>query len=854
MRRVLPQLARGSDTSDAFWKAWQLIKGGNKPGKRNNSAKTGGAEKGTMLSAARTLQEDALETDGQAPMKRVRQVRHSRCMPRAQRGIARPRKRSSPTEQRARDGDDDDDAGNNANGDDDSGDGSESDSDNDTANGNDNESDNAVDCESDRTAEKREKEIQTDDDGDNTVDSESDSDAVDDNENGGDKDKESDNDTVDSDSDSADDSENGDDPTADDNESEHNPDDNENGINIGGENDRQTADENGRDTDEEEAEKPPADDSVADAPDDDHDQESQLSLPSADALEPTTSSPASPSSPSRSSATSFHNEHARSPLPVRDSNGVDVLRHDSTRNKDDGSSPTGDHALFQQTRAQLALVTRQLAEVQRRLDIETDARLERERQGEARKSDEKKRQQRERQLAHEHAQLLQSRRKKQSQAQAARNDAALLCKLANLDAFHQLALKAYKRKTWCCVVRRSHVVEDLVKYFRKGSRSALVKPMSVRFVGEIGKDQGGLGKEVFSLFFQRLADAARGGGGGGGDGGDEIGAAVDGECPLVVMENCEAGGALLPRAGLVARHGLDAKEMLQGVGRCLFRCCFLDHWPLPGSFGLPLVLFKFLLLPGACRGAKDQGRSGDVDHALPCTQQLFQDDALLAIQDFKQCCPAQARSLSNLLAHPLTPKTLRVSDFCDGASQLAGTDLKGSDWVTDSNKAVCVLRKVWQTLIGCRLEELTELRTGFMDSFGPPLRMFAPSELRLYCCGLPLSSQLLWSSLSFATEASQSVSPATVQFLRTFVHGASHHVLEQLLFFVTSLTSMSGRDSHRIRVEKLSVPHDTPACLPLPSAATCFNLLRLPEYPDQSTFDRKLRRALLTNKAGFHLL
>ena len=57
-------------------------------------------------------------------------------------------------------------------------------------------------------------------------------------------------------------------------------------------------------------------------------------------------------------------------------------------------------------------------------------------------------------------------------------------------------------------IRRSHVVEDVLKAFGSAAAVDLKKACSVTFAGEAGVDAGGLTSEMYELFFSGLADQA----------------------------------------------------------------------------------------------------------------------------------------------------------------------------------------------------------------------------------------------------------------------------------------------------------------------------------------------------------
>lgn len=488
--------------------------------------------------------------------------------------------------------------------------------------------------------------------------------------------------------------------------------------------------------------------------------------------------------------------------------------------------------------------------------------------------------------------------------EAERRQSGLADKLALVDAFLEALRKGYKRRVRRrrLLIRREKVVADLLHKIPK-SGGDFLRDFDVSFIGEEGVDQGGLSKDVFTAFYCGLAEQAeeekqqkknqeQGVNESVAESTESLADVVmEGkesnvppsattpttknapgpgaqppatEPSVVLLVKGEDGGFLLPSAGAIARVP-SAQEDFEALGRILLRSCLVMGLSLPGTLHLSRMLFKLLLLPPDSLNAES----------------MFEDatDALSYLREFDS---VQANSLSNLLAAPCEDEVLTVSMF---SQNVEGSGLHPDEYVTDKNKATCICLKVFDLLVRCRRPELEAIRSGFNfgGTFSPLLRLFRPEELQNLCCGLQLSADLLWRSVNFSEASTNSKDvtiacpPSTRAFLHTFIRTSTHSRLVDLLYFATALKSIPvGGLKNKINVEgvdaqpesedqttpmqKTAVSSSQPKGkgktrppLPLPTASTCFNVLRLPDYPDMATFSAKMSMALKSSSSGFHV-
>eukprot|EP00656_Telonema_subtile_P013505 TRINITY_DN1685_c0_g6_i1.p1 TRINITY_DN1685_c0_g6~~TRINITY_DN1685_c0_g6_i1.p1 ORF type:complete len:753 (-),score=174.95 TRINITY_DN1685_c0_g6_i1:246-2504(-) len=366
-------------------------------------------------------------------------------------------------------------------------------------------------------------------------------------------------------------------------------------------------------------------------------------------------------------------------------------------------------------------------------------------------------------------------------------------------------------------LRRNHVFEDLV---RAVLDPAVCRDMSrgfaIKFVGEPGVDEGGLTREMFEMVATEMADPSRG---------------------LFKMVCTEDPQSYTERSELAP----DPTSML----------------PCARNPGAAAVLRQLYLACGRITAlALSTGNLVEA-YAKYFLQAVLGEDGG-SLEDLMHEDPVLARTLHTLLERPLSELGVEPTFTCtlEGASEAHNTEVElmsgGNDVdVTEENKAEWVHKLVEYKLVTAITEQSDAFRQGMVDVLSEAtLQLFCAAELKKELSGEGLD-QLDDARLQKMIEAWQkftdyeggySDSSRVVRWLWELV-AARECLPGAVLRFVTgqSRVSESGFEALRPRFCIVCAGEDEAS---LPSAATCLNLLRLPDYSSKELLKQKLEYAL----------
>ncbi|KAG2436520.1 hypothetical protein HXX76_006818 [Chlamydomonas incerta] len=347
-------------------------------------------------------------------------------------------------------------------------------------------------------------------------------------------------------------------------------------------------------------------------------------------------------------------------------------------------------------------------------------------------------------------------------------------------------------------VRRSHLVEDALEEVGRQTRSDLLKPLRVHFIGEEGIDAGGVKKEFFALLMERLLDPVYG-----------------------LMAYDPASRTYWFNASSLAPA---ASYFLLGLvlGLAVYNRVLL-------AFPAPLLLYQKL------RGGRELG-----------------------LRDLEGWQPELAKGLRHILEYdgpePLADVfglTFSVDVERFGAIETVPLKPGGEQLpVTEDNRAEYVsLRAAWH-MERATAEQYESFAAGFrVLCEGPAMSLFNAQELERLVCGNP---RLDFTALREAAryEGGFGRGSVAVSWLWDIVlHELGPEEQRAFLKFFTGSdrSPLGGLGSLRPVIQR-----DGPDSHKLPTAHTCFNTLLLPEYASRTKLLRLLRLAI-NNSEGFGL-
>lgn len=346
-------------------------------------------------------------------------------------------------------------------------------------------------------------------------------------------------------------------------------------------------------------------------------------------------------------------------------------------------------------------------------------------------------------------------------------------------------------------VDRKNIVEHALNQVAIRQPTDLKKPLKVVFEGEEGVDEGGVTKDFFQTLIRRLFDL---------------------DYSMFTYEE-ETRMYWFNPATMV-----DANEFrLIGLicGLAIYNRVLLDvHFPLfawKKMLGLKVGLKELASWqPMLAKGLQDL-----LDYPDPDVEDVFCLSFSTTVEAFGET---------------------KVIDLVPGGREKA---------VTNENRQEYVDRYVDWLLNESVKDQFTAFMKGFCTVVdGPALHLFRAEELELLVCGTP---QLDFKELQKAAqyEGGFSADHPQVKALWEMVHAWPQKLKSKFLLFVTGSSKAPigglGKITPPLKIQRNGVD-DTR----LPSSATCFNILLLPEYSSPEVMRRQLELAIVETE-GFGL-
>jgi len=353
---------------------------------------------------------------------------------------------------------------------------------------------------------------------------------------------------------------------------------------------------------------------------------------------------------------------------------------------------------------------------------------------------------------------------------------------------------------------------------------------AVKFVGEPGVDEGGLTREMFEIFAAELASKRRG------------------LFRLVKAEDASMGyksSALEPEPCSILDASRGEVRVSPTIRQTLelYRACGRVTALALATGNLVETFARFHL----------KGVLGDNE---------------MTMEDLKVEDPALARTLGCVLTTPLEELGVEPSFSCtiNSSEEVLGmlhtVDLVpgGSEIdVNDGNKADWVEKLIQHKLGGCIAEQTDAFRMGMLDVLPEAaLQLFDSEELQKELSGDGLDSmdksrlEKTVGHWKKHTEHEGGYTPESrvcKWFWELILEKGSNCSAGKLLRFVTGRSRISEAGFEALR-PRFCIVHAGKEEEALPSAATCLNLLRLPEYSSKEKLREKLSYAL-ENGGGY---
>ncbi|KAK7107145.1 hypothetical protein V1264_015110 [Littorina saxatilis] len=234
-------------------------------------------------------------------------------------------------------------------------------------------------------------------------------------------------------------------------------------------------------------------------------------------------------------------------------------------------------------------------------------------------------------------------------------------------------------------------------------------------------------------------------------------------------------------------------------------------------------------------------------------------------QDVASIDPEYAKSLQWLLDHDITDLgldlTFSVETDTFGSMQEVELVRGGSKMsVTEQNKTEYVQLVTELRMTRAIKPQIDSFLSGFHDYIPHSLvQLFNEYELELLLSGMPEIDLSNWKTNSNYT--GYSTDTPVVEWYWEFVDSMTEQQRVQLLQFVTGSSRVpfggfsqlsSGGSIQMFTISRQPCPPDPP--FPLPTASTCINLLRLPEYPSSAVLQDRLLTALRCGSQGYGMV
>lgn len=375
---------------------------------------------------------------------------------------------------------------------------------------------------------------------------------------------------------------------------------------------------------------------------------------------------------------------------------------------------------------------------------------------------------------------------------------------------------AHHSPVFTLVIDREHIVSSALRGVQRADAEELNKPLKIQFKGEDGIDQGGVAREFFSLFFQRIME-------------DET-LGMFTYLPDVRMRWISPC--------LFALGDAEMKEILTDV-TAEYRLvgvlmALAVHNSVLLNLNLPRRFFDLLITP-------------DLDVFKP--------------QDFEELFPTEARSYQSLLDHPEDDK--EGFDTAFGCLTFSATEhffgqLKEVSIVEDGiNKAVTMNNRedfishiIRYKLLDSVRPAVQALREGFSCVKGSRLMRFCdPDDLLVMICGNCLLSAVDLLELEAGCQYIGGFDPSQ-NYVKAFWHWLHNLNMEKKRQFLKFCTGGDRAPAEGWKALGFKLQRNGRGGQRIPSARTCFNLLLLPEYDSVELMEKLLDKAIAESE-GF---
>lgn len=392
------------------------------------------------------------------------------------------------------------------------------------------------------------------------------------------------------------------------------------------------------------------------------------------------------------------------------------------------------------------------------------------------------------------------------------------------------------------VLDRDDLVLTTLQALGKASAEAngLRRPLKIEFCREAGADAGGLTRDFFTSIATALADASHG----------SLpplfkltpAGSLAPISPIILnapdVRSPSSPREILAETDLATRMTLSAEMRARyvTVGRVAGMALLHGH-----KFGRPFACY---FLRAVCN---------DSPETLEDLQQEFNaEESVEDEPDFRGSGAFLTRRLSAVgLEDTLTMTRTITSTNTDvelvaGGSTLTVTNSKKADWLRSS---------LHHKLVASIEQQAAAFREGLLDVVpADPLEWFSASELQELWGGHAISDEMLaeWQA---ATRIDGSVEQEARWFF-TWLATQSQEKRADVLAFITGSSAVptegfTDRMANPMRIDRDENPRVVKGHL-MPTAATCFNLLRLPPWSSQDAMCQALPVALEWG-AGFGL-
>lgn len=236
-------------------------------------------------------------------------------------------------------------------------------------------------------------------------------------------------------------------------------------------------------------------------------------------------------------------------------------------------------------------------------------------------------------------------------------------------------------------------------------------------------------------------------------------------------------------------------------------------------------------------------------------------------QDVASIDPEYAKNLQWLLDHDISDLgfdlTFSIETDVFGSMQEVELLPGGSKMaVTEQNKAEYVQLVTELRMTGAIKRQIESFLSGFHDYIPFSLvQLFNEYELELLLSGMPEIDLNDWRANTNYT--GYSADTPVIQWFWDFVESMTEQQRVQLLQFVTGSSRVpfggfsqlsSGGSTQLFTISRQPCMEGSSVSIPLPTASTCINLLRLPEYPTHAILEDRLLTALRCGSQGYGMV